>query len=277
MRYFMRLAFNGTPFFGWQMQPKDVSVQEVLEKSLSLMLCGGNGNEPRQRIAITGCGRTDTGVHARDFMAHFDFESSENPEDVNSEDNLKSKNNPLKTVDSRKDFIQKLNSFLPKEIVVYDIFPVADDAHARFDAIDRTYRYYVDIQKDAFNFPYAYRVFVSLDVEKMNEAASLLLQNEDFTSFSKVHTQVNNMRCKVTYAKWEKVNGQLVFTITANRFLRNMVRAIVGTLLQVGRGKLTIEDFQAIILQKNRCKAGDSAPAHALFLEEVRYSEKLIK
>lgn len=276
MRYFMRLAFNGTPFFGWQMQPKAVSVQEVLEKSLSLMLFGGNGDAPRQRLAITGCGRTDTGVHARDFMAHFDFA----PEDASDNDisagNLEKRmENPLQSTGSRRIFIQKLNSFLPKEIVVYDIFPVADDAHARFDAIDRTYRYYVDIQKDAFNFPYAYRVFVPLDVEKMNEAAEILLHNDDFTSFSKVHTQVNNMRCKVTYAKWEMKNGQLVFTITANRFLRNMVRAIVGTLLQVGRGRLTIEEFRTIILQKDRCKAGDSVPAHALFLEKVNYPERL--
>jgi len=150
--------------------------------------------------------------------------------------------------------------------------PVADDAHARFDALDRTYRYYVNIRKDAFNFPYAHRVFERLDVGKMNEAASLLLKNEDFTSFSKVHTQVNNMRCHVTRAQWVERDGQLVFEITANRFLRNMVRAIVGTLLLVGKGKINVQDFQDIIEQKDRCKAGDSAPAHALFLEKVRYN-----
>lgn len=253
MRYFMRLAFNGTPFFGWQMQPKVVSVQETIENALTLLLQVNrdeSGNP--ERVAITGCGRTDTGVHARDYTAHFDC--------------------PMELSEAQQDkLVNKLNSFLPKEIVVFSILPVADDAHARFDAIDRTYRYYVNIRKDAFSFPYAYRVFEKLDVEKMNEAAKLLLQNEDFTSFSKVHTQVNNMRCKVTHAQWIDKDGQLVFEITANRFLRNMVRAIVGTLLQVGKGKISVADFQNIILQKDRCKAGDSAPAHALFLEKVRY------
>lgn len=253
MRYFMRLAFNGTPFFGWQMQPKVVSVQETIENALTLLLQVNrdeSGNP--ERVAITGCGRTDTGVHARDYTAHFDC--------------------PMELSEAQRDkLVNKLNSFLPKEIVVFSILPVADNAHARFDAIDRTYRYYVNIRKDAFSFPYAYRVFEKLDVEKMNEAAKLLLQNEDFTSFSKVHTQVNNMRCKVTHAQWIDKDGQLVFEITANRFLRNMVRAIVGTLLQVGKGKISVADFQNIILQKDRCKAGDSAPAHALFLEKVRY------
>lgn len=252
MRYFMRLAFNGTPFFGWQIQPKNISVQEVIENALTLLLQQPSDDGQRERIAITGCGRTDTGVHARDFVAHFDFS-----EELNEEQRLK--------------LVNKLNSFLPKEIVISTIEPVADDAHARFDAIDRTYRYYVNIRKDAFNFPYAHRVFEKLDVDKMNEAASLLLKNEDFTSFSKVHTQVNNMRCHVTHAQWEQCDGQLIFTITANRFLRNMVRAIVGTLLLVGKGKITVQDFQDIIEQKDRCKAGDSAPAHALFLEKVRY------
>ena len=252
MRYFMRLAFNGTTFFGWQIQPKSISVQEVIENALTLLLQRPTEDGQRERIAITGCGRTDTGVHARDFMAHFDF-----PEELSE--------------DRRLQLVNKLNSFLPKEIVIYSIEPVADDAHARFDAIDRTYRYYVNIRKDAFNFPYAHRVFEKLDVDKMNEAASLLLKNEDFTSFSKVHTQVNNMRCHVTHARWEQCDGQLVFTITANRFLRNMVRAIVGTLLLVGKGKISVQDFQDIIELKDRCKAGDSAPAHALFLEKVRY------
>lgn len=252
MRYFMRLAFNGTPFFGWQIQPKDVSVQEVIENALTLLLMRPDENGQRQRVAITGCGRTDTGVHARDFMAHFDLEQELDEA-------------------QRLQLVNKLNSFLPKEIVIYSIVPVADDAHARFDALDRTYRYYVNIRKDAFNFPYAHRVFEKLEVNKMNEAAQLLLKNEDFTSFSKVHTQVNNMRCHVTHAQWVERDGQLVFEITANRFLRNMVRAIVGTLLLVGKGKITVQDFQDIIEQKNRCKAGDSAPAHALFLEKVRY------
>lgn len=252
MRYFMQLAFNGTPFFGWQIQPENVSVQEVIENALTLLLMRPDENGQRQRVAITGCGRTDTGVHARDFTAHFDLEQELDEA-------------------QRLQLVNKLNSFLPKEIVIYSIVPVADDAHARFDALDRTYRYYVNIRKDAFNFPYAHRIFEKLDVNKMNEAAQLLLKNADFTSFSKVHTQVNNMRCHVTHAQWVERDGQLVFEITANRFLRNMVRAIVGTLLLVGKGKITVQDFQDIIEQKDRCKAGDSAPAHALFLEKVRY------
>lgn len=246
MRYFMRLAFNGTPFFGWQIQPKDVSVQEVLENALTMLL------KSSERVAVTGCGRTDTGVHARDFMAHFDF-----PEMLD-EDRLLI-------------LTRKLNSFLPKEIVIFSIFQVDDRAHARFDAIDRTYRYYVSTVKDPFTFAFSYRVYGRLDVEKMNEAARLLLENDDFTSFSKVHTQVNNMRCKVIHAEWTVQDGLLVFEITANRFLRNMVRAIVGTLLQVGKGKISVADFQNVIQQKNRCSAGDSVPARALFLERVRY------
>lgn len=248
MRYFMHLAFNGTPFFGWQIQPKDVSVQEVLEKALTLLL------KSPERIAITGCGRTDTGVHARDFMAHFDYKEVLDNEQL-------------------QQLTYKLNSYLPKEIVIFSIFPVDAHAHARFDALDRTYRYYVSTRKDAFNFDYTYRVYGDVDVAKMNEAAQLLLQNEDFTSFSKVHTQVNNMRCKVTHAQWTEHEGLLVFEITANRFLRNMVRAIVGTLLQVGKGKISIQDFQNIINQKDRCKAGDSVPAKALFLEKVNYND----
>lgn len=246
MRYFMRLAFNGTPFFGWQIQPKDVSVQEVLENALTMLL------KSSERVAVTGCGRTDAGVHARDFMAHFDF-----PEMLD-EDRLLI-------------LTRKLNSFLPKEIVIFSIFQVDDRAHARFDAIDRTYRYYVSTVKDPFTFAFSYRVYGRLDVEKMNEAARLLLENDDFTSFSKVHTQVNNMRCKVIHAEWTVQDGLLVFEITANRFLRNMVRAIVGTLLQVGKGKISVADFQNVIQQKNRCSAGDSVPARALFLERVRY------
>jgi pseudouridylate synthase I len=243
-RYLIHMAYNGSRYHGYQIQPHSISVQETVENCLSLKL--------GETVSITGCGRTDTGVHARDFTAHFDF-----PDELDEA--------------RRMQLVNKLNSFLPKEIVIFNIVPVADDAHARFDALDRTYRYYVNIRKDAFNFPYAHRVFEKLDVDRMNEAASLLLKSEDFTSFSKVHTQVNNMRCHVTHAQWVERDGQLVFEITANRFLRNMVRAIVGTLLLVGKGKITVQDFQDIIEQKDRCKAGDSAPAHALFLENVRY------
>lgn len=245
MRYFLKLSYNGTPFFGWQVQPHDVSVQEVVEKALQILF--------RQRVPVMGCGRTDTGVHAKEFFAHFDVE-----------ENLSEKR--------RETLVYKMNGLLPSEVVIHDILPVADDAHARFDAVERTYRYYISTRKDCFNFDFSYLCYRKIDVEKMNKAAELLLDTEDFTSFSKLHTQVNNNRCKVVTAFWTQTDGQLVFEITANRFLRNMVRAIVGTLLAVGTEKISVEDFQNIINQKDRCAAGTSVPAKALFLEKVRYS-----
>jgi tRNA pseudouridine38-40 synthase len=196
-------------------------------------------------------------VHAKQFFAHFDFN------DLFSDsycDKLK----------------HKLNAFLPKEIVIYRMFQVSEDTHARFSALDRTYRYYVATSKDPFNTQFTYRVYEKLDMEAMNLAAIFLLGNKDFTSFSKLHTDVNNNFCEVKAAYWEQRDEQLVFTITANRFLRNMVRAIVGTLLLVGKGKISVTDFQEIIQQKNRCKAGISVPAHALFLEKVNYSHTLV-
>ncbi len=246
MRYFMHLAYNGSAFFGWQIQPNHPSVQETLETCLSLLL-----HEPR--VAITGCGRTDTGVHASSYYAHFDTETHLTPKEC-------------------QHLVFKLNNFLPKEIVIFDLFEVASDLHARFDADSRTYKYYICTKKNPFKQQFAYHYHRELDVEKMNEAASLLLQNEDFTSFSKVHTQVNNFICHITEAHWEKQDDELVFTITANRFLRNMVRAIVGTLLEVGTGKITIQGFQDIINQRDRCAARTSAPANALFLTNVRYA-----
>lgn len=239
------MAYNGTPFSGWQVQPGQSTVQGVLEHALTLLL--------REPVAVTGCGRTDTGVHARQFFAHFDTQLAFDPDRL----------------------ADKLNSFLPKEIAIYRIFPVADDLHARFSAVSRTYRYYVAPHKECFRFPYTCRVFHPLDVAKMNEAAAILLRTVDFTSFSKLHTQVNNNNCKVTEAKWREEDGLLVFTITADRFLRNMVRAVVGTLLQVGKGSVTVEGFGQIVERKDRCAAGDSAPAHALFLERVEYGEKV--
>lgn len=246
MRYFIKLAFNGLPFVGWQIQPNGDSVQSVLQNALSLLV--------KESISLTGCGRTDSGVHASMFYAHFDIENSFTEEQWNQ-------------------LTFKLNAFLPKEIVIYKIFKVSEDLHARFSAIDRTYKYYIDISKDPFRYQMAYRVFDSLDIEAMNLAANWLLQVQDFTSFSKLHTQVNNNNCTVTSAKWQMIDDQLVFEIRANRFLRNMVRAIVGTLLLVGKGSITIEQFKEIISAKNRSKAGISVPAHALFLEKIRYHE----
>jgi len=245
MRYFVELAYNGTPFFGWQYQPNQITVQETLEGFFSLIL--------KNKIELTGCGRTDTGVHARQYFAHFDFD------DVLSESYC----NKLQ---------YKFNSLLSKEIVIRRIFRVKDDLHARFSALDRTYKYYVALSKDPFLFPVTYRVYEKLDIKVMNLAAGFLLGNQDFTSFSKLNTNVNNNFCEIKAAYWEQQDEQLIFTITANRFLRNMVRAIVGTLLFVGRGKISVADFQNIIQQKNRGKAKTSAPAHALFLEKVHYN-----
>ncbi|MCQ2283455.1 MAG: tRNA pseudouridine(38-40) synthase TruA [Bacteroidales bacterium] len=246
MRYFIHLAYNGAPYFGWQIQPAHISVQEVLEKCLSLML-------HQERIPITGCGRTDTGVHASSYYAHFDVDMEF-------------------TEEKCQQLTDQLNNFLPKDIVIYKIFAVKPEAHARFDAQIRTYQYFIATRKNPFNYTQRHFSFRQLDVEKMNEASALLLKNEDFTSFSKVHTQVNNFICHVTEAHWTQQGDDLVFTITANRFLRNMVRAIVGTLLDVGLHKISIDDFQNIINQKDRCEAGTSAPAGALFLTDVRYN-----
>lgn len=246
MRYFIHLEYNGSPFFGWQVQPDRMSVQETLEHALSLML-----HIPH--VHVVGCGRTDTGVHASCYYAHFDLEQHFTPE-------------------QRARLVCRLNGFLPKEVAVFDLFPVKEAANARFDAIDRTYNYYIATRKNPFTFPYRMFSFRPLDVEQMNKAAALLLQHDDFTSFSKVHTQVNNFICHVSEAVWHKGDGELVFTITANRFLRNMVRAIVGTLLDVGLGKISVAEFGDIINQKDRCKAGTSVPACALFLSNVRYN-----
>ena len=247
MRYFLHLAYNGTPFFGWQIQPDHPSVQETLEKCLYLLL-------HQERIPITGCGRTDTGVHASCYYAHFDIDQHFDQA----------------TCERIKD---QLNNFLPKDIVIFRLFAVKEDAHARFDAESRTYQYFISTVKNPFTYPQRLFFHRPLDVDLMNQAAELLKKNEDFTSFSKVHTQVNNFICHVSEAVWEKKGDDLVFTITANRFLRNMVRAIVGTLLEVGLGKMSVQDFQKVLDRKDRCEAGTSVPAHALFLTDVRYNE----
>ncbi len=228
------------------MQPDRISVQETLEHALSLML-----HSPH--VPVVGCGRTDTGVHASCYYAHFESEQRFTQEQCAR-------------------LVCRLNGFLPKDVAIFDLFPVKGAAHARFDAIDRTYNYYIATRKNPFTYPCRMFSFRQLDVEQMNKAAALLLQHEDFTSFSKVHTQVNNFICHVSEAVWHENDGELVFTITANRFLRNMVRAIVGTLLDVGLGKTSVAEFGDIMSQKDRCKAGTSVPACALFLSNVRYN-----
>ncbi len=241
-RYFIYLSYNGKNYCGWQIQPNGITVQQKLEESLSLLL--------QEEISVVGAGRTDSGVHAACMVAHFDSE---------------------KIIDCPA-LVKKLNGFLPGDIAVSKIEEVIPKAHARFDAVSRTYKYYVTTKKDPFRENFAYRAPFELNFELMNEAAETLFDYEDFTSFSKLHTDVKTNNCTIMYAQWEQESDSLwVFTIQANRFLRNMVRAIVGTLFEVGRGKITVEDFRKIIEQKNRNLAGTSAPAPALFLIDVAY------
>lgn len=247
MRYFLELAYNGKNYFGYQIQPNQISVQEVIEDRLSKIL--------RKKISIVGAGRTDAGVHAKKMYIHFDYE-----EELNV------------------DLIKRLNSFLPKDIAAYRLFLMDDEAHARFDATSRSYNYFLSPIKDPFSFDSAWSFNRLLDVEKMNNAAKLLIKKGDFGSFAKLHTDVKTNICDVTAAFWRKnKNGQLVFEITADRFLRNMVRAIVGTLVDIGLGKISIEEFSEIIEQKQRSSAGASAPAHGLYLVDVQYPKELFK
>lgn len=196
-----------------------------------------------------GAGRTDTGVHAKEMYAHFDFET------------------PLNT----ESLIHKLNSYLPKDIVIFDIIPVSEDAHARFDATKRTYEYHINSFKDAFSQDGSWYFHQKLDIDAMNEASKLLFNHTDFQCFSKVNTDVNTFDCTIFEAYWIQKNNTLIFTISANRFLRNMVRAIVGTLVYVGLHKITLDDFNEIIKSKNRKKAGFSVPAHGLYLTKIDY------
>ncbi|MGO4820510.1 MULTISPECIES: tRNA pseudouridine(38-40) synthase TruA [unclassified Flavobacterium] len=241
MRYFIKLAYNGTDYHGWQYQPNASSVQETLNNALSVLL-----NTP---VNVMGAGRTDTGVHAKLMFAHFDFEPS---------------------IDISK-LVHKLNAYLPKDIVIYDIIPVHDDAHTRFDATKRTYEYHINIFKDAFLQEKSWYFHQKLDIPLMNEAAKLLFNHTDFQCFSKVNTDVNTFDCTIYEAHWKQDNNSLIFTISANRFLRNMVRSIVGTLVNIGLHKITLEDFNTIIENKNRDKAGFSVPAHGLYLTEIDY------
>lgn len=241
MRYFITFSYDGTLYHGWQIQPHSNSVQEELQKALSILL--------RDNIEVVGAGRTDTGVHARKMIAHFDFSE----------------------IDSAQ-VVYKLNKILPKDIAVQSIERVDDDVHARFSAKSRTYHYYIHLDKNPFNRAYSWQVYGQLDFDLMNQAANVLMEYEDFTSFSKSNTDTKTNNCTITCARWDRVeDGKWRFTITANRFLRNMVRAIVGTLVDVGRGKITIEQMRQIIDAKDRCQAGDSVPGNALFLVDVTY------
>ncbi|MEO0554791.1 MAG: tRNA pseudouridine(38-40) synthase TruA [Bacteroidota bacterium] len=241
MRYFFATAYDGTNYHGWQRQENAVSVQQVLEEALSAIL--------RTEITIVGSGRTDTGVHCKQQFFHADF---------------------MEFVDEAKLTFQ-LNSFLPKDISINSIKRVEDHGHARFSAIARSYQYKINTKKDPFLKPYSYYFPKVLNIQLMNEACTFLVGDHDFESFSKVKTEVNNFRCIVSIARWKKEENNVFFDITANRFLRGMVRAVVGTLLRVGQGNLSLKDFQQIILSKDRRKAGAAAPAHGLFLRSVQY------
>ena len=255
MRFFITFSYNGTRYCGWQRQPNGIAVQEELEKALTTIL--------RTPIELTGAGRTDAGVHALNMVAHFDI-ADDTTVDCR-----------LLTVDSQR-LINNLNSLLPYDIAVKNIERVTDEAHARFDALSRKYEYHIITHKNPFLKEQACRIHFPLNMELMNEAAKVLFEYEDFTSFSKLHTDVKTNNCTIMEAYWQQRGEELVFTIKANRFLRNMVRAIVGTLMEVGREKLTIEGFRQVIEAKNRCSAGHSVPACGLYFIEAEYKKMMI-
>ncbi len=241
MRYFIELSYNGKNYHGWQIQPDVISVQEKINKALSTLY--------QQEIQVVGAGRTDTGVHASQMFAHFDIDKK-----------------------LKGDLVFKVNSILPQDIVVYRVFEVDAEKHARFDAVSRSYEYKVWLGRNPFLLDFSWQIHSqNLDIKIMNEAAKLLLEYENFQTFSKVKTEVYTFNCNVTEAFWEQKDNELTFTISANRFLRNMVRAIVGTLVDVGLGKLTVADFRKIIESKNRSNAGLSVPAKGLFLTQIKY------
>lgn len=246
-RYFIYLSYDGSAYHGWQIQPNGISVQQRLNEALTTLL--------RTPTGVTGAGRTDAGVHATMMVAHFDAVLGS------------------MTCDTLAD---KLNRLLPGDIAIDSIVPVRADAHARFDATSRTYHYYITRRKSPFAARYRWRVHTPLDMARMNEAARLLTLYTDFTSFSRLHTDTKTNNCRITLAEWRQTDdGDLIFVIRADRFLRNMVRAIVGTLYEVGRGRMDIDGFTRVIEGRDRCLAGSSAPGNALFLSEITYPQSI--
>jgi tRNA pseudouridine38-40 synthase len=245
LRYFIELAYKGTNYHGWQSQPDAISVQQTINKALTTLL--------KTAIEVVGAGRTDTGVHAKQMFAHFDLSR-----DFGTE------------IDTQQ-LVHKLNSFLPKDIVIYAIIKVSDEAHARFDATKRTYEYHIHTMKDVFENDRSYQFQLPLDIDKMNEACEILFKHNDFECFSKVNTDVSTFNCVIFEAHWKQDSHKIVFTITADRFLRNMVRAVVGTLINIGTGKINLSDFEKIIESKDRAQAGFSVPAHGLYLTKIEY------
>lgn len=243
-RYFIFLNYDGTAYHGWQRQENSFTVQQVVESAFSTIL--------RENIEITGAGRTDTGVHAKYYAAHFDLSRSLTGKEIS-------------------DYIYHLNSMLPEDIAISTIKAVKADAHARFSAISRTYRYYISLKKAPFFEKYSWVISGEHDIDLMNQACATLMEYNDFSSFAKLHSNTKTNFCTITHAGWENLKDRLVFTITADRFLRNMVRAIVGTMIDIGRHKLSIEELRNVILSKDRSEAGYSVPAKGLFLENIEY------
>jgi len=247
LRYLLELSFNGSNYHGWQIQPKSISVQETIEKCISTIL--------NKKTNIVGAGRTDTGVHASYFCAHFDS---------------------LITIEDKTDFVYKLNSFLPNDISIHTLYKVSDDFHARFDALSRTYQYKLNTKKNPFLIDGSYFLKKDIDFSKMNLAALKLYNYKDFKCFSKSNTDVHTFDCNITNAKWRFKENYWLFEISANRFLRNMVRAIIGTLIEIGEGKNEINHMDKVIMSKNRKEAGYSVPAHGLYLTDIIYPEKFL-
>lgn len=243
MRYFVTFSYDGSRYHGWQIQPNGNSVQAELQRALTILL--------RRETTVVGAGRTDAGVHARMMVAHFDVDES---------------------LEDCAQMVYRLNRILPRDIAVSRVEPVAEDMHARFSATSRTYHYYIHTRKDPFLRSYSCEMHYDLDFEAMNTAAAMLLEYDDFGAFCKSHADVKTTLCRVSVARWHQMTDHSwYFEITANRFLRNMVRAVVGTLVDVGRHRLTIDDFRRVVEGRRRTEAGESMPGEALFLEDIRY------
>lgn len=265
-RYFIEIAFKGTHYHGWQIQKNAISIQEVLDKAISTVF--------REQVSTLGCGRTDAGVHAKQLFAHFDVH-------INGEENEKngqSQNNFEGPSDRQiQQYLRGINALLPSDIAAKALFIVKPDTHARFDAISRSYEYHIHFSKDPFLTEYSWQFRDELDIRKMNEAALIMMEYEDFSCFSKSNTQVFTNNCTITFAQWKRLeDGRLIFEIRANRFLRNMVRAIVGTLIEIGKGNQKIDYIREVLESKNRSIAGVSVPACGLYLTKVVYPDNIV-
>ncbi len=246
MRYFFEIAFNGKPYHGWQIQENAITVQQIVQEKLQLI-------HKNEKPTVTGCGRTDAGVHAEQFFFHVDIP-------------------PISNLDK---YCFQMNNMLPIEIQLKQIHLVKEDAHARFDALSRTYEYRFSTLKSPFNSGFVTYISEKINVNNMNECCQMIKGKHDFTSFSKTHTDVNHFFCEILEAEWVKKDEQIIFRVKANRFLRNMVRALVGTMVLVGKEKISSSDFKKIIMSKDRTKAGPSAKAHGLFLTNIAYSNHI--